>query len=303
MKIKNIYILILFAFFIGTQTMDAQELNAKVVVSAPISTTVDPSVYQSLEKAMTELLNNTRWSEDEFEGEEKIDLNVQLTITSELSPTAFEGELIVQSSRPVFNSLYSTPLLNHVDRNVTFSFIDQQVLQKSNVSYTDNLSSILSYYAYLILGLDYDSFSLYGGDANFQYAQDVVNNLSSGVKSDPGWKIEGLTKTNRYWILENILNPRVRPYRQAIYEYHRLGLDDMVDDPDRKRAIISSAITAIGDVNQSIPNSIIMQIFANTKREELVEIFKVDERGPRSKIRNIMAKIDPANASKYDDLK
>jgi hypothetical protein len=295
------FLTLLFALY--SFSAFSQELNAKVVVSAPISTTVDPVIYQSLEKGISELLNNTRWTEDEFDVSERLDVNVQLTIKSELSATTFEGELIIQSSRPIYNSLYTSPLLNHVDRNVTFTYNDQQVFQKSNVSFTDNLSSILSYYSYLILGLDYDSFSLYGGDVHFQNAQDVVNNLSTSMKSDGGWKIEGLSKNNRYWILENIMNPRLRPFRQAMYEYHRLGLDDMIEDPDRKRAIISSALTAIGDVNQSIPNSIIMQIFANTKREELVEIFKVDERGPRSKIRTIMAKIDPANASLYDDLK
>lgn len=281
----------------------AQELNAKVTINTPVNTTVDKTFYNEMEKSISDLMNNSTWTEDDYEVIEKIEVNITLTITAEIDANNFEGELIIQASRPIYNSLYQSPLINHVDKNVTFSYITQQVLRKSNDGYYDNLSSILSYYAYLILGLDADSFELYGGDKYFQEALNVINNLSGGLKDDAGWKNSGITKNNRYWILENLMNSRFRQFRQAYYEYHRLGLDDMIEDPDKRRAILSSALTAIGDVNESNQNSILLQIFSNTKREEVVEIFKVDERGPRSKIRNIMVRIDPANANKFDELK
>ncbi len=297
----RLFILLIFLF--GVLDLSGQEILANVSVSAPLNTTVDKSIYQSMEKSMIELLNNTNWTNDNFEPHERIECNFQLTITAETSATSFEGELIIQSSRPIYNSIYNSPIFNHIDKHIFFTFVDQQVLQKSDEGYVDNLSSIISYYAYIMLGLDYDTFSLYGGEENFQRAQNVMNNLSSGLKSDPGWTLEGLTKNNRYWILENILNSRFKPFRQAYYEYHRLGLDDMIEEPDRKRAIMSSAITAIGDVNKEVQNSILLQIFANTKRQEIVDVYAVDQRGPKNKIRSIMVSIDPANANKYEQLK
>ena len=203
----------------------AQELNCSVKVNAQKRQLVDPKVYETLEQTIREFMNSTKWTDDFFQTEERINCNILLTIQEELSATSFSADLAIQASRPVFNSDYETAILNHIDKEVTFSYEEFQPLIFSRNTYNDNLSAVLSFYAYVILGLDYDSFSLFGGEPYLQAAQEIINNVpSSAAAANKGWRsVDG--NRNRFWIAENLLSPRIREFRETWYQYHRHGLD------------------------------------------------------------------------------
>jgi hypothetical protein len=296
----------LFFFFIAAWLPFAgyaQELNVTVKVNAQKLQTVDPQVFVTLETQIREFLNDQKWTDDVFEPEERINCNLILTIQEERSATSFKADLAVQASRPVFNSNYETPLFNHLDKDVTFVYEQYQPLIFSRNSYNDNLSAVLSFYVYVILGLDYDSYSTFGGEPHFQMAQEILNNVpQSAAAANPGWRsIEG--NRNRFWLIENILSPRVRPYRQAMYDYHRQALDIMSDDAGSGRAIMVDALSGLQQVDQAYPNSMIIQVFNNAKSDEIVEIFKGGARQEQDRVIQIMSKLDPTNASKYRSLR
>lgn len=289
-------------FYSGIQ---AQELNftVKVVTQSSIrSLNSDASLFQDLEKQLTDFINTTKWSDDEFQQHEKIRGSIQITITEEVQPTIFKGEMVLQTERPVFNSIYASPMLSVIDKNMTFIFNGLNPLQKTNNTFYDNLSAIISFYAYYILGMDYDSFRINGGEPHFQKCMEVITSLSSNYAKDEGWKNDGSSKRNRYWLVENALNPRMRQFRQAYYEYHRLSLDKMYDEPDRSRAVLLSALTSIGQANADYPNSYLLQMFSDAKKDEIIEIFKIGDRGQKSKVKDIMKIIDPSRSDRYDTL-
>lgn len=281
----------------------AQELNCNVRINVQKLQTADPRVFETLEQAMTEFLNNQKWTSDYFDTKERINCNFLLTIQEERSPTSFKADLAIQASRPVYGSDYETSILNHIDKDVTFVYEQFQPLQFSINGFNDNLSAVLSFYVYLIIGLDYDSFELYGGEPYLQTAQEIVNNIPQNVAAvNLGWRSLDSDR-NRFWIVENLLSPRVRPYRKAMYQYHRLALDVMSNDVDAGRSIMTSAIEEIGKVNQAYPNSMIVQMFANAKSDEVIEIYKRGNRSEQDKFVNLMSKIDPTNASNYREVK
>lgn len=280
-----------------------QEFNFKVTVTAPNLKTVDANIFEQLEKDLESFINNTKWTSGTYEAHERIEGKLQITITEEFTQTSFAGDFIVQASRPVYQASYTSPLINHIDKNVNFVYNLNQEIERSEDNYTDNLSSVVTFYLYMILGLDADSFELNGGTPHYQTAQNVINVLPQGVVSaDPGWQSQG-KRRSRYWLVENVLNPRVRPFRQAFYEYHREGLDRMAEDRGRARAVIASNITLIADVNQAFPNSMVLTVFGNTKREELVQLFEVASPGQRKKIYNTMVKVNPILAEHLKTLK
>ncbi|MCB0644937.1 MAG: DUF4835 family protein, partial [Phaeodactylibacter sp.] len=263
----------------------------------------DPKVFEDLEGAITNFFNNQRWTSDEFEQEERINITVSMTITEEFSATSFKAELAIQSTRPVYGTDYETPTFLYNDRDVTFSYEPFQPIQFSENSFTDNLSQILSFYAFIVVGMDYDSFSPFGGEPYFQKAQDLLNAVPSAVSANnPGWRsLDG--NRNRYWIMENLLSPRVRALRQAVYDYHRQGLDLMHKEVVPGRAIIAQALEQVFAVNQNYPNSMMVQIFANAKSNEIVDIFSQSTSTEKNRIVQIMTKIDAANSSKYRNMK
>ena len=292
--------LLLFTFAICfSQLAFAQEILADVTVNTPKIQDVPKAVFDDLEKAIQEFLNNRKWTEDAFEPEERIRCKIQLTIEEEISQTSFRANLAIQSTRPIFGSSEETPLLNHVDKDVIFNYEQYQPIIFSKNLFQDNLSSLLGFYANLIIGLDYDSFSPLGGEPFFQAAQEVLTNIPQNATATfPGWRqLDG--NRNRYWIIENLTSPRVRDYRQAMYKYHREGLDIMAETPDAGRDIISQTIQTIQSVNRNYPNSMIMQMFANCKRGELIEIMKKGDKTQKDNFFKIMVRVDAANASEY----
>ena len=280
-------------------SLQAQELKVDVTINTPKLQTADPKVFETLETTLEEFMNNQKWTDDVFEEEERINLSMVLNITEEINITTFKAELVLQSSRPVYGSTYETPLFKHQDKDITFTYEQFQPLEYSNTNYLNQLSSIMAFYGYIVVGMDYDSFSQRGGEEYFQLAQDIVNRIPPTVSASlKGWRsVDG--NRNRYWLVENLLSPRMSTFRDVIYEYHRQGLDIMHKDAGAGRAVMTQSIERLLDVNKSYPNSMLMQVFANTKSDEIIEIYKASPPAEKSKIVKVMEKIAPPRASDY----
>ena len=283
-------------------SLHAQEFQTEVTINTPQLVTVDPKVFQTLETDIQEFMNTRKWTNDIFEPEERIKLNIQLTIREETSPTSFKADFALQSTRPIFGSDQSTPLFTHVD-DIQFNYEQFQPLEYSENQFDNNLVSTLAFYAYIVLGMDYDSFAPYGGEPYFQKAQEIVTNIPPAAASTfKGWRsVDG--NRNRYWIIENLLTPRARNFRQANYDYHRQGLDLMSENAAAGRALVLSALQLIQDMNRNYPNSMIVQIFSNTKRDEIVEIFKAGSLTEQNQMITAMIKLDPSDAAVYRGVK
>jgi hypothetical protein len=289
-----------FLLFLGvTFNLTAQELQVKVTINTPKLQTADPKVFETLRTAIEEFMNSQKWTNDVYEQKERIKMDIVMNISKELSATSFEAELSLQSIRPVFGSTYETPLFKHQDKDVVFSYEQFQPLEYSQTTFIDNLTSILGYYAYIVIGMDYDSFSPLGGEPYFQIAQDIVNRVPPTIaNSVPGWRsVEN--NRNRYWLVENLLTLRARPFRQATYDYHRHGLDLMHKDANAGRAVLTQAIDALSEVAKNYPNAMILQVFANTKADEIVEIYKAAAPQEKNQVIRVMERVDPARASTY----
>ncbi len=292
------FILLLIAGLMTGSTF-SQDIEFQININTPKLQTTDPRVFESLANTIRDFVDNVNWSDDVFETEERIKCNIQLTIKEELSASTFSADMAIQAVRPVYGSSYETILLSHVDKDVTFQYEEFQPLIYSRNSYKDNLSSILAFYVNIILGMDYDTFSPFGGESFFQTANDILNIVPpAATQAYPGWRsLDG--RRNRYWIIENILSPKFRSYRSAMYDYHRQGLDIMHEDVNTGRAVLVQSLEIISNANRTYPNSMLIQMFANAKSSEVIEIFKKGTRDEKTKVRSIMSKIDAPNASKY----
>jgi hypothetical protein len=280
------------------------ELNCTVRVSTPQLQNVDRKVFDNLEVALRDFLNTTKWTKDNFEPDERIRCNFILTIKSEIDNTTFEAELAVQSVRPVYGSGYDTPLLSHLDKELVFSYdLNQPIEFLPDVADNQNLAAVFAFYAYIILGMDYDSFSAFGGDPYFLTAQQIVTNIQNSNNKSSGWRpADGGKNRNRYWIVENLLNPRIKPFRAAMYNYHRKGLDLFSIDMEKGKAAILQSLEEVDKVSTAYINSMIVQMFANSKRDEVVEMWKVGSKPQKDRIFQIMVKIDPANTQRYKEM-
>lgn len=279
--------------------LQAQELQATITINTPLLQTTDPQIFKQLEVAMTEFLNTQQWTDVQYEPEERIQVNISLNITDELSANEFKGDLIIQSSRPVYGGDYQSVVVSNVDKGVQFTYEPFQPVQFSENLFIDNLSSVLSFYAYVIIGMDFDTFSPFGGDDYFQAANDIVNIVPNNLTSKyRGWRsLDG--NQNRYWVIENLLNPRMRPIRQSLYDYHRLGLDTMHEDVETGKNVMLKAIEAVGKVNKAQANSMLVTMFADAKSSEIIEVFKEGTSQQKALVQKVMGRMDPANSNKY----
>jgi hypothetical protein len=287
-----------------TNSVYAQEFDVEVTVNMPQSAKTEKEIIKKLETDVADFFNKTKFTSDEFKQEEKINAKITITIIEELNNNAFTSEISIQSSRPVYNSDYSTTALNYLDKGVTFGFFPGQVIQLSDKSFVDNLSYTLSFYAYIMLGFDYDSFSQFGGEEYFQTAFTIFNNLPSGLKSDDlSWTNRGVNGRSKYFLIENLLSPKLRQFRQMFYEYHRLSLDNMWEDAEKNRAAMLSSLGMITEFQTQYPNSFLLQVFGDTKYNEVIEIFRAADSGQKKKVKDLMTLTSPALASRYDSLK
>ncbi|MEO1052112.1 MAG: DUF4835 family protein [Bacteroidota bacterium] len=277
----------------------AQELNCKVVVNAEQVQTTDRRVFKDMEIAFAQFMNTRRWTEDEFQPEEKIDCNLIVTIERMPSIGNFQATVQIQSARPIFNTNYESVLLNFADRQWTFEYIESQPLEYNDNSFITNLTSMLAFYAYTVLGLDYDSFSDLGGEDYFQKALTVVNNAQQSNR--PGWDpLQG--NRNRYWLSENLTNRQMYSIRRGLYTYHRLALDTYDKDPDNSRKLILNVLKDIQRIRKSFPSSILIISFMDAKTDELINIFSEGNIQVRREAFDVLSEIDPTNATKYDKI-
>jgi hypothetical protein len=278
----------------------AQELNCTVKVQAQKLQTADPRVFQTLQKALTEFMNNRRWTGDTYSQNERIECSVVINITEEKSANRFIAQATVQANRPVYRSSYNSTLLNMVDQDIAFEYIEYAPFEYSeSAGGNNNLSNIMAYYAYLILGMDYDSFSPRGGSPYFVKAQNIINlNQNSG---EAGWK--ALEKNrNRYWMIENLTNTKYDAFHTAWYKYHRDGLDMMYDDSDKGRKAVMDAMNIVNGIQQENPGIMLMQQFFAAKSEELTNIFTGALASEKGNIVQLLSKMDPVNTGRYQKI-
>jgi hypothetical protein len=284
----------------------AQEFNCKVTIRHDKITGVDNQVFVNMEKSVNELINNHKWTSDEFGVTEKIDCNIMINLTSNNvggDIDAYSGTLNIQATRPVYNTAYNTNLVNYVDKDIAFhfsqfnplTFDDNQVTGTNPLA--SNLSAIIAYYAYLVLALDYDSFSPMGGTNMLKKAQSVVNNAPD-AKGVSGWKaMEG--QRNRYWIVDQLLNTRFGDARSFWYTMHREGLDSMSVKPTEARTRILVNLRKLYNVNRDNPSSILLQFIFNAKSDEIMHLLALAPKQERAQYVTLLSTMDVPNAAKY----
>lgn len=284
-------------------SMQAQELKAEVTLSTPKLQTTDPIVFKTLEQDLKEFLNQERWTDDEYRPYERIECNFQVNITGELGNNTYSADIAFKAIRPVYGSEYKTIIVNHVDRDVIFRYLEFQPMVNGSDFFKDNLSAVFSFYAHLIIGLDAESFAPDAGNDHFLVAQNILNQVPTAISdSDKGW---GSTskKTNRYWIIENLLSPRYSAYREAWYNFHRKSLDMLYLNPALALQTMVDALVQVEKTNASYPNSIGILMFLTAKRDEIVEIMVNGSKLQRSTTYDIMRKLDPSNNATYSALR
>ncbi len=278
----------------------SQEFSAQFKVNTPKLQTTDPKVLRSLEDDAKKFINSRAWTNDKYQLHERIKCNFILTIREEVNGSTFKADLTVSASRPTFGSTYETTILNYMDRNVVFNYEPNRPLNYVQNAFSDRLTALLAFYAHLILGLDYDSFATNGGNDYLLICQNIVNTIPSTMSGE-GW-LPGDDNRNRYWLLENIMSPRLRSMRTAWYAYHRQGLDIMSQNSTEGRAAIAKALETIDIAKRNYPTSLWIQIFVDEKSTEIVEIFKKGDKPQQQSIHNILSRLDPSSASKFKPL-
>jgi hypothetical protein len=291
--------LLLFMFCV-LQNMIAQELNCVVEVDARQIEGSEKVMFQDMEKDIFKLVNGRKWTNDEFDIQERIDCSIIINLTERVSANQFKGNIQVQASRPVYNTNFKTPIMNVRDEDFTVRYNQFEPLQYNEGSYSGELVTILAYYIYMILGYDYDSFSLEGGTKYFQEAQRIVNNAQSSPET--GWKAFEDQK-NRYWLVENTLSARFKPMRKMYYNYHRHGFDLMQQDITRARKQITESLKGLRPIHNVAPSSYNMQVLFNAKLRELINLYENATPAEKTEITELLITLDPGHANEYEKLR
>jgi hypothetical protein len=297
---KKIFGLVV-GIIIFAQGLHSQELRCNVQVNSSQIQGTNKQVFQTLQTAIYEFMNNTAWTNHIYTNEERIECNILLNL-QEHNGDEFKGSMQIQSSRPTFNTSYNTTILNFKDDDLRFNYVEFEPLEFSITEHRSNLTSLLAYYAYVIIGLDYDTFSHLGGTAYYQKAEQIVNNAQNA--QEKGWKAFESRK-NRYWFIENFLNDRYKGLREFLYRYHRLGLDVM----DSKEAVGRSQIAESLDLLQKIyrqkpdPYLFAFELIMRAKSDELINIFSESFMAEADRVYKILVEIDPTNSDKYIKIK
>lgn len=289
------YILLILFSLSSLSLLKAQELNCQVSVNSQQLSVSDKTAYQTLQKSIYEFMNDRQWSNVTMTFEERIECSIFITLTGKTGDI-YTGKLQVQSRRPVFNSSYNSVMLNYIDNDLEFEYVQHDPLNFDVNSFEDNLTSILAFYAYIIIGMDFDSFSPNGGTPFYNQAQTIVNNAQNSGKS--GWTAFDSQK-NRYWLVENLLNSTYSGYRDFLYQYHRKGLDVMYEELAKGRTQALNAIELLQEVYRAKPGLMILQLLMDAKRDEFIGMFSEAPGMEKAKAKNVLVEIDPANSDKY----
>ena len=264
--------------------LTAQELESQVVVNADLVDQTNRQIFETLEQSLNEFINSRSWTQRDFLPQERIKCSFVLTLTS-YSNNRFEGNLQIQSQRPIFDSNYDSPLFNYLDNDVSFTYQEYQPLIYNPAIFQSNLVSLLSFYIHIILGLDAASFEKNGGANYFELAQKITN-LAQQSKLI-GWnQNDGIR--NRFWLIDSLRSNTFQEYRQALYQYHREGMDQMISSPMKAKESIVSSIETLYKLYERRPNAFLLQVFFDAKAGELVDVFTG---GPRVGINNMISQL------------
>lgn len=286
-------------FLLAAIRLSAQELQCNISVSSSRIEGTYKEIFQTMRNDIAEFMNNRKWTDHQFTYDEKIVCNIFIQITDQVGSDEFKGNIQVQLNRPIFNSSYQSPVLNIKDNDFDVRYVEFQPLDFSETSNTNALTNILAYYAYVILGFDYDTFSPMGGSVFFQRAKDIVNKSQNA--REKGWRaFEG--NYNRFWLIDNLTNKAYSPFRDLLYRYHRLGLDVMSEKPDIGRGEIADAMKNMQKVYRARPDTYVNRIFFDAKSDELVNLFSKGSTDEKSRIMSVLTECDPANSGKYESI-
>lgn len=294
---KSLYILTFLTLF--GFSVKSQELNCNVVVNADRVETTDRRIFLDMQSAFSQFLNNRKWTDDNYDVAERINCNLVITIEEMPVVGSFKATVQIQSSRPVYGTSYESLMLNFADRDWQFDYIESQPLDFNENSFSSNIASMLAYYAYIILGIDYDSFEALGGTSFFERANNQV--ILAQESNMPGWK-QFDSQRNRYWLAENFLSPIFHPVRESIYLYHIQGLDQFLENPDASRGIILEVLKKMQVANRSRPNSIFTIAFLDAKSNEIINIFSEGDMNIRRQAYEILRTLDPTLTSKIGKI-
>jgi hypothetical protein len=288
-------------------SVKAQEIQARLsIMTNKVSSQVDKKIFQTLQTGLTNFLNTRKWTSDGFQVNEKIQCSFLISIEQDLGNNLFKGKLTVQAARPAYNTSYESPLINYLDDNITFKYTEFQPIEfnenrvQGNDPLVANLPALLAFYVNIILGFDYDSYTLRGGDQYFQKAWNIVNNAPDN-REITGWKsFDGLR--NRYWLAENLNNNRFALIHEAVYNYYRFGVDQFYDNEDSGRTGILTALNSLNTLNTENMNSMILAFFMQGKANELVKIFSKANADQKATAKALLTKLDLTNISLYKTL-
>lgn len=293
----KIFILLILSLFM--LTVQSQEFICNVEVSSQEIQGSDRRVYETMKNAIYEFMNNRNWTNYNYKQSERIECSILINVTKRPSVDYFRFDMTLALRRPVFNSSYNSVLFNYIDKDIDIEYIENQPLDFSVGMFSSNLTSILAYYAYIMLGLDFDSFMLNGGNPYYEAALNIVNAAQN--TNYTGWKSSENTR-NRFWLLENLTNPSYAGFRSFYYEYHLKGLDVMYEFPEKGRQTILATLEYLQKIKQSRPGLLFLQIIADSKRDELVNIFSDGLATEKTAAVKILNEIDPANAMTYQKI-
>lgn len=277
----------------------SQEFICQVQVNAPQVEGSEKKVFQTLQQSIYEFINNRKWTNYVYRPEERIECSMMITISDRLSSDQFKGKINIILQRPVYKTSYNTTLLNYLDKDFDFRYVEFEPLDYNDDAFTSNLTSVLAYYVYILLAVDADSYSKFGGTPYYEKARAVVNSAQNAPER--GWKAFESMK-NRYWLVENMLNSAYSPLREGIYQYHRLGLDIMTDNLDLGRSAINDCLENFQRAGREKPGLFTLQLMMDAKRDEIVNVYSQASPMDKTKAVNILKELDPANSSKYQQI-
>ncbi|WP_299819325.1 DUF4835 family protein [uncultured Pontibacter sp.] len=294
-------ILVLLMFCLTTWTANAQELQCDVVVNSEQVQYTDRQLFSDMQTRIFEFMNNRRWTDQAYRTDERIKCRLLINLTEMPEIGVFKANVQVVSVRPAYGTGYESTLFSFIDKDWTFQFNTAQPLDFAENNYTSNLSSMLAFYAYMIIGIDNDSFGRLGGAAAFDKARAVVNMAASQGAGYQGWKAFDSNR-NRYWLIDNLQDPQFIPFREGLYNMHRQGLDIMVENPEKARQSVLTVLESMQRLQQQKPNSAVVRSFFDAKADELVNMFKTAIPAQKQQAYTLLSQTDPTNNSKYEVL-
>ncbi|MDR2841426.1 MAG: DUF4835 family protein [Paludibacter sp.] len=279
-------------------SITSQELNCNVLINSDQVQGTNRSVFNTLQQSLSNFVNNRRWTTLNYANAERIDCNMNIII-KKVEDNVFSGEIMIQSRRPVYNSSYTSTLLNFRDNNLTFDYRENDQLEMNENTISSNLTAIMMFYVYIIIGYDMDSYSRLGGTPFFEQAEQIVNLAQSAEFS--GWKAFESTR-NRYALINNLMDEAFKKYRNYFYEYHRLGLDEMTDNVANGRARIAAGLPLLRDANRARPSAIVISSFLDAKSDELINIFSQGTDKEKKDAVEILSDVNPTASDRYRSI-